>query len=103
MAHEVIFAPEALADLVSLYDRIAGDASPERALAYVERLQRYCLAFATFPERGMRRDELRPGLRTIGYRRRVTIAFHVTSERVIIDRVLYGGRDVEGLLADNER
>ena len=103
MTHEVIFAPEALVDLTSLYDRIAEDASPERALAYVERLQRYCLAFASFPERGMRRDDLRPGLRIIGYRRRVTIAFHITPERVIIDRVLYGGRDVEGLLADNER
>lgn len=102
MAHEVIFAPEALADLTSIYDRIAGETSPERALAYVERLQRYCLAFATFPERGMRRDELRPGLRTIGYRRRVTIAFHITPERVVIDRVLYGGRDVEGLLADDD-
>ena len=102
MAHEVIFAPEALADLTSIYDRIAGEASPERALAYVERLQRYCLAFATFPERGMRRDDLRPGLRTIGYRRRVTIAFHITLERVVIDRVLYGGRDVEGLLADDD-
>jgi toxin ParE1/3/4 len=102
VAHEVIFAPEALADLTSIYDRIAGETSPERALAYVERLQRYCLAFATFPERGMRRDDLRPGLRTIGYRRRVTIAFHITPERVVIDRVLYGGRDVEGLLADDD-
>lgn len=102
MAHEVIFAPEALADLTGLYDRIAAGASPERALAYIERLQRYCLGFATFPERGTRRDDLRPGLRTIGYRRRVTVAFHVTPERVVIDRVLYGGRDVEGLLAEDE-
>lgn len=102
MAHEVIFAPEALADLTSLYDCIAEEASPERALAYVERLQSYCLAFTTFPERGTRRDELRPGLRTIGFQRRVTIAFHVTPQRVVIDRVLYGGRDVEALLADDD-
>ena len=101
VTHEVVFAPEALADLVSLYDRLAQAASPARALAYVEQVQAYCMDFATFPERGMRRDDLRPGLRTIGYRRRVTIAFHVTAGMVAIDRILYGGRDVEALLAED--
>src|SRR4030088_3019101 len=46
-----------------------------------------------FPERGTRRDDLRPGLRVTGFERRVTIAFHVTAEAVIIDRILYGGHD----------
>jgi toxin ParE1/3/4 len=55
---------------------------------------RYCLGFATFPERGTRRDDLRPGLRTIGFGRRVTIAFHVSDDRVTIDRILYAGRDL---------
>lgn len=100
MTHEVIFAPEALADLLDLYDYIAGAGSPAAALAYAEQVRAYCLSFATFPERGTRRDDLRPGLRTVGYRRRVTIAFHVTVETVVIDRILYGGRDVEGLLAE---
>lgn len=101
MAHEVVFAPEAVADLASLYDHLAGAASPARALAYVEQVQVYCLDFATFPERGKRRGDLRPGLRTIGYRRRVTIAFHVTAGTVAIDRILYGGRDLEALLAED--
>ncbi len=43
------------------------------------------------------REDVRAGLRTIGFERRVTIAFQVTSERVVIDRILYGGRDVGGL------
>ena len=49
-----------------------------------------------FPERGAQRDDLRPGLRVIGFERRVTIAFHITSETVVIDRVFYGGRDLTG-------
>jgi len=57
---------------------------------------------ADFPERGTRRDAIRPGLRTLGYRRRVTIAFHITDAAVVIDRILYGGRDVEGLLHDSD-
>ena len=101
VTHEVVFAPEALADLVSLYDHLADAASPERALAYVEQVQAYCLDFATFPERGTRRDDLRPGLRTIGYQRRVTIAFHVTTRAVIVDRILYGGRNLDALLAED--
>ncbi len=100
MAHKVVFAPEALDDLRSLYNIIADGASPERALGYVEGLQRYCLGLADFPERGTRRDAIRPGLRTLGYRRRVTIAFHVTDTAVVIDRLLYGGRDLEGLLRE---
>lgn len=100
MTREVVFAPEAEDDLLQIYDFIADRASPERAYAYAERIRSYCLAFDAFPKRGLRRDELRRGLRIVGFERRVTIAFHVTPALVVIDRILYGGRDVEGLLAD---
>lgn len=100
MTRDVVFAPEAEDDLLQIYDFIADRANLERAYAYVERIRSYCLAFDAFPERGVRRDELRPGLRIVGFERRVTIAFHITPVLVIIDRILYGGRDVEGLLAD---
>jgi toxin ParE1/3/4 len=50
----------------------------------------------TFPNRGTRRDDLRPSLRVIGFERRVTIAFHVSASAVTIDRIFYGGRDWEG-------
>jgi plasmid stabilization system protein ParE len=55
----------------------------------------YCLGFVTFPERGTRRDDLRPGLRVVGFARRVTIAFHVRAELIVIDRLFYGGRNWE--------
>lgn len=102
MTHRVVFAPESLDDLRGLYDLIADAALPDRALAYVEGLQRYCLGLADFPERGTRGDAIRPGLRTLGYRRRVTLAFRVTDTRVVILRVLYGGRDLEGLLKEED-
>jgi toxin ParE1/3/4 len=50
---------------------------------------------ATFPERGTRRDDILPGLRTIGFERRVTIAFRVLKARVEIVTIAYGGRDFE--------
>ena len=98
MAREVIFAPEAQEDLLSLYDYIDERSGSQRAHDYTERIAAYCLSFETFPDRGTRRDDLRPGLRVIGFGRRVTIAFHVTAGTITIDRIFYGGRDWEGLI-----
>ena len=94
MAREVSFSPEAKADLSSLYDYIAEHSGAFRALAYIERVEQWCLGLATFPERGTRRDDLRPGLRVVGYERRLVAAFMVTRDAVTILRVLYGGRDL---------
>ena len=52
----------------------------------------------TFPERGTRRDDIRPGLRTMGFERRATIVFQVRKSEVVIVRVLYGGRNFESAL-----
>jgi plasmid stabilization system protein ParE len=57
------------------------------ALTYVEGLQRYCLGLADVPERGTRRAAIRPGLRTLDYRRRVTVAFQLTGTPAIILRL----------------
>jgi len=100
VTREVIFAPEALQDLFELYDYIAADSGAARARGYTDRVVAACLGLVTFPERGTRRDDLRPGLRTTTFRRRVTIAFHITVTTVTIDRVLYGGRDLKPLFDD---
>jgi toxin ParE1/3/4 len=94
VAHSVVFSPEARDDLLRIYEHIAGRSGAERALAYTERIARHCMGFADLPERGRRRDDLRPGLRVTGYERRVAIAFHIAERTVVIDRILYGGRDL---------
>jgi len=95
VAHEVVFAPEALSDLRELYDYVAVRSGTGRASGFTDRIITHCLGLATFPERGTRRDDLRPGLRITTWRRRVTIAFHITPDVVVIDRILYGGRDLK--------
>lgn len=50
----------------------------------------------TFPERGTRRDDVRPNLRTIGCKRRATIAFSIEQETVVVHGVYYGGQNFEG-------
>lgn len=60
-------------------------------MGYLERIEAYCRTLSAFPERGTLRDDLRPGLRLVGFEKRVTIAFRVMPGRVMIYRVLYGG------------
>ena len=66
--HKIAFAPEARDDLKELYLFIVERADGDRAMAYVERIETYCRGFANFPERGMRRDDLFPGLRGSRFR-----------------------------------
>jgi toxin ParE1/3/4 len=88
---DVVFAPEAEADLVWIYDTIASAADPATAFRYIERIDQACSRLDLGSERGTKRNDIRNGLRIIGFERRVTIAFTVTAERVEILRVFYGG------------
>lgn len=96
--YRVIFAPEARDDLFALYDWITAAASPDTALSYIERIETYCLGFTHAAERGTRRDDIRQGMRVVGFERRVTIAFSIKEERVTILRIFYGGRDWEEIM-----
>lgn len=89
----VEISADAKADLIALYDWIANEASPAVALSYIERLESYCLGFDLASERGHLRDDIRPNLRIVGFERRVTIAFMVEDDRVIILRIFSGGRN----------
>jgi len=97
----VVLSPEAEADLLSLYDWIAGEASPEVALGYIERLEAYVQGFELASQRGTRHDDIRQGLRTVGFERRVTIAFTVTDNQVIILGFFSGGQNWQGLLSEH--
>jgi toxin ParE1/3/4 len=101
MPHRVVFSPEARTQLVALYRYIANVAGADTADDFTSSLVEYCAGFETFPQRGTARDDIRPGLRTIGFRHRVTIAFAVTDEGVTILGIFYGGRDYEAALRDD--
>lgn len=98
----VIFSRQAGLQLDDLYGHIAEASGPRRAEAYVQRIVAYCESFGEFPERGTKRDDLHPGLRTIGFRRRVLIAFAVYPESVVIHGIFYGGQDYEAAFAEGK-
>lgn len=104
MTYAVIFSAAAEADLFAIYDYIAERADGAIALRFVESIETYCLGFANMPEQGARRDDLRSGLRTVGFRRQATILFEVDrdTQRVVIHGVYYAGRSLEGLEEESE-
>jgi toxin ParE1/3/4 len=80
-------------DLLELYDWIAPRGGPQAAFNYIGRLEAFCRNLGTASERGYRRDDIRHGLRIVGFERRVTIAFVVTDADVTILRVFSGGKN----------
>lgn len=103
MPHTVSFAPEAEAQLLALFRYIAIEASPEIAERYLGAVVEQCEKLESFPLRGSPRDDIRPGLRTVAFRRRVTIAYAVSDQNVTILGITYGGQDVAALVADHEQ
>jgi plasmid stabilization system protein ParE len=104
--YEVVFTPRAKRQLDALYAYIADDSGEARAEKFVGGIVENCLSLSTFPERGNKRDDIRPNLRIKGYAKSVAIAFSVdvANATVAIHGVFYGGHDYEESLreADND-
>ena len=99
--YAVIYAPEALVDLEDIYDHIADAAGEEIAFGYITRIRAFCTGFDTFPARGTGREDIRPGLRTVGFERRITVAFAVHEVHVEFLRFFGRGRDWEQIMGDD--
>ncbi|MBO3725756.1 type II toxin-antitoxin system RelE/ParE family toxin [Actinomyces bowdenii] len=98
MNPEVVFSPWALRHMTGVYRRIAEESgSSDLAEAYLSAIMDRCEALAEFPLTGRIRDDIRPHLRTVGFRNRVVIAFVVREGRIEVLGVHYGGRDHDGL------
>jgi plasmid stabilization system protein ParE len=95
MPYRVIYSERAKSDLPNIERYISDAGSPANAKAYVTAFVAKCDGLAAAPYQGTRRDHLLPGLRTTGFRGRVTIAFRVTVETIRILGVFYGGRNIE--------
>lgn len=95
----VTYTPEAEAQLIWLYRYIA-EGSPLRAKLFTDAIVARCEALDQFPERGIARDDIRAGMRTLAYRR-VVIVYAVEPRAVTIIGVFYGGQDYAAILGDD--
>jgi toxin ParE1/3/4 len=101
MACRIVFTPEARDELNRLYAYIAMAADTDIASRFVDGIIDHIATLKEFPKRGTPRDDLRPGLCTLAWRRRVTIAFMVEERDVVVIGIFYGGRDFESLLKED--
>lgn len=102
MVYRVIFTPQADSQLDRIEDYIAAAASPATAEAFIDAIIAACQSLSTFPNRGTRRDDIRPGLRSMGFRKRVTIVFEVEDDRVNIIGIFYAGQSLESTFQPDE-
>lgn len=99
----LVLRPEAEADLVQLYHSIAERSSGNIAIGDIRRIRMRCEMLLVSPESGRSRDDLPPGIRIVGFERRVAIAFTSLSNGDIeIGRIFYSGRDYDALLSDDQ-
>lgn len=96
--YQIVYTPEAEAQLLALYHYLAAEASPETAARFTNAVVERCEALHIFPERGAPRFDLRPGLRTLSFQR-VTITYALKGKQVVIVGVFYGGQDYETILS----
>jgi toxin ParE1/3/4 len=96
--YRIFYTPAAESDLSELISFLAVRGGAQRAFGYVSRIKTFCDSLEYFPKRGIARDDLEPGLRLIGFENRVTIAFSIELEKILIIRILYGGRNIDTIL-----
>ena len=63
----------------------------------MERIQEQCQTLSEFPDRGVRREELGPGIRLLSLENRISVYYRVLKDRVQIVRIIYAGRDAARL------
>jgi toxin ParE1/3/4 len=98
--YSIVYTPEAEAQLLALYHYLTVEASPTTAARFTDAIVERCEALRSFPERGAPRFDVRPGLRTLPFRR-VTITYAVKGRQVVIVGIFYGGQDYESILGQD--
>lgn len=95
--YEVRFRDLAIRQLSQIQAYIAKTGGEATARRFVGNAFRHMEGFATAPHRGSLREEIRPGLRLVGWRRKLSIAFVVDNAALTVTvlAVYYRGRDVE--------
>lgn len=90
----VVVSPEAESDLSAIYQWIADAGSPQNALGFIDKIERFCFGLAVAPQRGQQLLAFGDRhVRAVGFRRQATVLFRVETDVVTILRVFRAGLD----------
>lgn len=99
--YRVVEKAGVLSDYVAIAEHIERW-TEDRALAdrTVDTIRAFIKSLSTMPHRGMKRDDLRPGLRIVPFGKRTAIAIEIDDDAKVVTvlRVFYGGQDYEAVL-----
>jgi toxin ParE1/3/4 len=99
---EIQYTEKAILDLDDIWYYIGVvKSSPTNAQRFLLKLKETIELLADFPLMGKERKELKAGLRSITHGNYI-IFYSMTEEFVLIERVLEGHRDIEGLFDEEE-
>lgn len=98
----VIFTKEAGEQNSTLYQELATGASSATANRIVMDIAKRCERFGEFPFLGRARPDIRTGIRTFVFDRRIVVAYAVEPDKVVIAGVFRRGEDFEAVLRDPE-
>ena len=102
MTYEVIISAGANRQLRQIAQYITDNTSAATADRFIDDIVDYCMGFDMFPMRGIARDDLRPGVRIVGFNRRASVAFTVDADTVTIVAVFYRGQNYDDTLPIGE-
>jgi toxin ParE1/3/4 len=91
----------ALDDLAEQWSYRALEVGTENADALIERIEKRLRLLAEYPESGTKRDELRPGLRSVVLGKLV-LFYNPLRDGIELVRVLDGRRDLQAIFAEEE-
>ncbi|OON42186.1 plasmid stabilization protein [Izhakiella australiensis] len=97
MSYRVVFSPEAEQQMIALHEYISANGNQIVANGFIADLLDYLEGFVIFPERGNRRDDIRPGMRVTNFRHRTVIAFAIDGDNILIAGIYHGGADYESM------
>jgi toxin ParE1/3/4 len=89
------FTPAAESDLEEIGDYIAED-RPVRAQIFVRQLRQRCQELSDFPKAYPLRPELAADIRVMTFRHYL-VCYTVHPDRVLIERIVQGSRDMQAL------
>src|SRR5262245_4137748 len=97
----IIRRRRALVDLLELHDYITDQAGEGRADAFIRRIEKRLSMASEHPRASRDRSELRAGLRSVVIGRYVAFFFPL-DDGIELVRMLYGGRDIPSIFADED-
>lgn len=100
---DVRLRPGAEADIERLETWLALEGADIAVIdGYIDRLLERCDAIGDAPGVGRRRDDLRTGLRTVIFEKRILIAYRTHEDRVEIVNIFSHGRDYEAFYDEDD-